>query len=143
MNYKRFRHLLILVTVVCMAVPVAYYFRQADGYALFCRRIAKADHVVATFGPSGPSITITGGELSEIIRAIKSARRVPEGVGPKLLILASFYSGTNSLGEVGLWGGWFLADGHQYHARDSTLDSLVTQPLRKAMGDHNWNGSSN
>jgi hypothetical protein len=140
MNWKRFSILLIVIIAICVAASLVYYVPQTFEYTRFCHRIAKADRVVATEAPNGPSITITGDKVGDIIRAMKPAHQVPRDIGPQLSIIMRFYSGTNNLGDVWIWSGWFFANGHAYHARGGALGTLVSKPVMRAIGyPDDWN----
>jgi hypothetical protein len=108
---------------------------DAARLAIFAHRIANADRVVGTWSGSSASLTLTGDDAQKIVRAVSSAvsARMPD---KQFALLyperATFYKGTNVLGQIGMAGSLFLVNHSEPPFGSRLLSTMISTPLEEA-----------
>ncbi len=131
---------ILIVVVLCVGyLSKNFVLRQYDAARLsrFAHRIADADHIVASFYRSSVSLTLTGDNATKIVRAVSSASsaRMPnEEFACKYDLKATFYRGTNVLGDIQMCGSLFLLNWGQppFFDYSELLDTAVYTPALEA-----------
>jgi hypothetical protein len=139
----------LVVLAVVLAKPTLNLYDTLR-LARFAHRIATTDHMIAskwTLYPSRKlmSLSLTGEDAKRVVQAVSLARsgRPPFGMAwaNMYLVTATFFKGTNVLGEVMIDDGeLFRADGGEYRdvsfkqdgdGGSGVLRDLVCAPLGK------------
>ena len=133
--------LLVIIAGMCGSNPIY----DATRLKIFSRRIAGADRVVATWTGSSVRLTFTGDDAGKIVRAVSSAvsGRMPD---KEFMCMyearATFYRGTNDLGQIGMCGSLFLIKRNPpFIDGTGMLESLVYTPTLKALREPYGNDS--
>ena len=136
--------LLLVVIALCVSIPLRRpVLRAYDNWCLakFARRVADTDRIVATTVDSkSVSVTLTGNDAKRVVGAVSTGGsvRTPPGAEPpaRYGTRATFYQGTNALGDIQLCGFLFLIPHSRPPFRDYTdalvsLDLAVNKALRE------------
>ena len=101
--------------------------------AIYARQIADADRVVVTLEGGSVTLSFAGDDARKVVRAVSSAASVrnkefafsyPER--------ATFYTGTNVLGQIDMFGPLFLLKSSHIPFGSELLDTVVSKPLYEA-----------
>jgi hypothetical protein len=126
-----------IVLAVLLAMPTLKlydFFRLAR----FAHQIAQTDRIVTTRVRSSVSLTITGEAARKVVRAVSSAasHRPPFGMATSCSFMekATFYRGTNVLGDIEICSSLFLIRGAQppFIENSGVLNATVCKPVRAA-----------
>jgi len=141
-NKIKFRLVLLVLLLITVGLCVAPLSMDdlmlrydAARLAIFAHRIAGADRVVGTCSGSSASLTFTDDAAQKIVRAVSSAvsARMPR----KEFALAytgraTFYRGTNVLGQIEVADSLFLLKSSQPPFASRLLDTIISTPLEAA-----------
>ncbi len=147
--------LLFLVVISGWLASVRVYplltdsaLRKVDNasLALFAQKIAATDHIIAIeqIPPSHRliSLTLTGENARRVVQAVSSGKADRASYSNVWSVKATFFEGTNALGEIMTDGELFLAEGRQYKdgsykeggiRGSGVLRDLVVKPLGEAV----------
>lgn len=128
---------ILIIVVFCVGyLSKNFVLRQYDAARLsrFADRIGYADHIVATNYGSSISLTLTGDSAAKIVGAVSSAMtaRMPNKVfKAKYSVTATFYKGTNVLGDIKISESLFLLNWNSPPFFDDSelLKTMVETPL--------------
>jgi hypothetical protein len=133
--------LLLPILVVLAVVLVKPGLRLYDGLRLarFSHRIANSDRIVGTYALSQVSVTLTRENVRKAVGSVSSASsaRPPFGMdwACSYMAKATFFRGTNALGDIRMCSGLFLLGSSQPPFRDESgsLKTLVYTPILVAL----------
>jgi hypothetical protein len=146
MNKKielRFVFLVLILIIVGLCVghlSKNFVMRQYDAARLanFANRIADADRIVGTYPQTSVSLMLTGDNARKGIQAVSSAvsARMPNSEFACLYdVKATFFKGTNVLGEIRMCGPLFLLNHDQPPFVDGSglLETVIYTPVQEAL----------
>jgi uncharacterized membrane protein len=113
--------------------------RQYDAarLATFARTIADADQVVATcWEDKSVRLAFTGDDAKRVVGAVTSgvSARLPDGeFAAAYDVVATFYRGTNTLGQIKLCAPLFLLESNDSPFLSQTLETRVYRPVLEAL----------
>jgi hypothetical protein len=125
-----------LAGLLVIVVAVGTYVFVSNPLPRFARRIASADHVVASMKQGAVSITIAGEDATRLVQAVSSAKRErpPWGMEDACIydVRIAFYEGTKPLGDILSCTRLFIVSGKKYRDDTGLLGALAVHPIQNA-----------
>lgn len=129
--------ILVVLAVVFLKPGLRLY--DSLRLAQFSHRIAHADRIVGTYAERQVNVTLTGEDVRKVVAAVSSASSARPPFGSdwacSYMAKATFFRGTNTLGDVLMCSGLFLLRSSQPPFRDESglLKILVYTPIQDAL----------